>query len=569
MTTSIAAMARVQTKFKPDDYLQLLLALLPVLLPVSWALLQPLMAADTTLVATTLADTTLAKSAQAVPVLSQTALAPLWTTALPLLLFGLPMLLAQLWLVTSKPIAGRGASSGALEGSLDCPLPDAQHGSRFRNGGWLRWLLWAAGMALPLLLLWWWPAYWQQTAASFLLWGQIAGLAMLYQLQQLYQRQQRSRRRRWWSLDGVLALLLLLWVLSWTLLLTSHEPGLAGQPIPLQLDWPRILQQPGLWLWYGWQLSVLALVMFGCYWFNRYLLIRKVLARQGLLPFVLLSLSGILLCYAPLTALLLQLPMNQPVLVPAVPAGNHNPFDWYNLNFMFLQWLLTTPLILAFERQQQDSTLAQVRQLQLQTELQLLQQQINPHFLFNTLNNLYALCLTKAESAPAMVLQLADLLRYVVYQGQQTQVTLQQELEYLQYYLALQQLRQAQPLQLTLQLPADAKRYTLPPLLLIMLLENAFKHGIEPDSKAAVLQIIINIRQQRLELDMLNSIPATASTAAVDGHQSAGMGLANLQRRLRLLFGSNFQLQSAFEPHTGYWRANLQLPLQPVSGELS
>jgi|GEM_PF-459051 len=557
MATSVAAMPRVQTKLKPDNYLKLLLALLPVLLPLGWALLQPLMAVDRLELA----------SAQAVAALSQAASAPLWTTALQLMLFGLPMLLAQLWMATSKPIAAGCTSSDALDGgSLHQALPDSLPGSSRSNAGWL---LWAAGMALPLLLLWLWPAYWQQTAASLLLWGQIAGLALMYQLQQLYQRQQRSRQRRWWSLDGVLVLLLLLWVLSWTLLFTSHEPGLAVQPIPLRLDWPRILQQPGLLLWYGWQLSVLALVMFGCYWFNRYLLIRKVLARQGLLSFVLLSLGWILLCYAPLSALLLQLPMNQPVLVPAVPAGNHNPFDWYNFNFMFLQWLLTTPLILAFERQQQDSTLAQVRQLQLQTELQLLQQQINPHFLFNTLNNLYALCLTKAESAPVMVLKLADLLRYVVYQGQQTQVTLQQELDYLQHYLALQQLRQAQPLQLTLQLPADAEHYLLPPLLLIMLLENAFKHGIEPDSKAAVLQIIIKIRQQRLELDMLNSLPATALAATVDGHQSAGMGLANLQRRLRLLFGSNFQLQSAFEPQTGYWRASLQLPLQPVGGELS
>jgi hypothetical protein len=393
----------------------------------------------------------------------------------------------------------------------------------------------------------------------------MAALALLYQLQQVYQQRTRQTRR-WWSLDGALLLLLLLWVLSWTLLFTSHAPGLASQPIPVRLDWPRISGYPALLLWYGWQLAVMALVMFACYWINRYWLIRHVLAQRGLLPFILLSVGLMLLSYAPLAALLLQLPMNQPVSVPAVPAGNHNPFDWYNFNFMFLQWLLTTPLILAFERQQQDSSLALVRQLQLQTELQLLQQQINPHFLFNTLNNLYALCLTKADRAPAMVLKLADLLRYVVYQGQQTQVTLQQELDYLQHYLALQQLRQAQPLQLTLQLPAEAKRYTLPPLLLIMLLENAFKHGIEPDNQAAVLQLNIDIQQQRLYLTLVNSMPATASAAE---QPTAGMGLANLQRRLSLLFGSDFQLQSAPDAQTGYWRASLQLPLQPVGGDMA
>lgn len=525
-----------RTTSKPVDYVGLFIACLPVLLPFCWAWLAPLMTADSRSV-TALQGIDAHRSAAAIA---------------QLLLFVLPLLAAQLFLAGSRlllPNSGAGQQPARLATNW---LPQQ------------RWLWWGLAMLCPLLLLWLWPPLWLLSTEPLLLWAQMAGLALLYQLQQVYQ--QRTRQiRRWWSLDGALVVVLLLWVVSWALLFTSHEPGLASQPIPVRLDWPRITGHPALLLGYGWQLAVMAFVMFACYWINRYWLIRTVLAQRGLFPFILLSVGLMLLSYAPLAALLLQLPMNQPVSVPAVPAGNHNPFDWYNFNFMFSQWLLTTPMILAFERQQQDSTLAQVRQLQLQTELQLLQQQINPHFLFNTLNNLYALCLTKAESAPAMVLKLADLLRYVVYQGQQAQVTLQQELDYLQHYLALQQLRQAQPLQLTLQLPADAGHYSLPPLLLIMLLENAFKHGIEPDSKAAVLQIMIKIRQQRLELDMLNSLPATASAEAVD----AGMGLANLQRRLRLLFGSNFQLQSAFEPQTGYWRASLQLPLQPVGGELS
>ncbi|MCT6700393.1 sensor histidine kinase [Rheinheimera sp. 4Y26] len=397
------------------------------------------------------------------------------------------------------------------------------------------------------------------------------GFSLLYWLHFCYQHKlQHARRWQWlWSLDGVLALLLLCWTVGWALLLVSHAPGLAQQPIPVQFDWQRILQNPLLTLYYLWQFSVLAALMYGCYWFNRYWLVRRILARHGLLPFVMLSLVLMLLSYVPLALLLLQLPMNQ-VAVPAVPAGSHNPFDWYNFNFMLLQWLFTTPLILAFDRQQQETNLAQIQHQKIQTELQLLQQQINPHFLFNTLNNLYALCLIKSDDAPKLILQLADLLRYVVYQGQQNLVTLQQELDYLQHYLTLQQLRVSNKTSLKLQLPQNASQHQLPPLLLIMLVENAYKHGVEPSADACQVEIIVSIKQQRLYFSCVNSYEHKGGHAgAVGSNTTTGLGLENLRRRLQLYYGDNFYLSSAAQHHSTKqlsWLAELELPLEFSTG---
>jgi len=497
-------------------------ALFPVLLAWLWALLSPqMLPAD---------------------VATYSPITPLWTLVWQSTLLYLPLLLAQGWL------------SLCLQ-----PTPAAKRRLALA-------LLWLGAFVL-------YPAgwsYWRQTDATAYQfdstdWLLVTGLSLLYWCQQIWQR--RGPLTGWsrlWSLDAMLLLLLTLWALAWACLLTSHAPGFAEQPIPVHVNWSRIAAEPGLWLWYLVQFAVLAAAMFGCYWLTRYYLIRQILAQQGLLTFVLLSLLLILASYAPLSWLLLQLPMNQGVAVPAVPGGSQNPFDWYNFNFMLLQWLLTAPIILAFERQQQDSALAQLRHQQVRTELQLLQQQINPHFLFNTLNNLYALCLLKSDAAPQLVLKLADLLRYVVYQGQQERVALSDELDYLQHYLDLQQLRVSNKTTVTVEFPADCSawqqpRLLLPPLLLIMLLENAYKHGVETSAAPSQIWLSARLKQQTLVFICRNTLPVqTANTT------DTGMGLDNLRRRLQLLYGADFVLSSGPDG-TGCWHAELQLPLWPES----
>jgi len=383
----------------------------------------------------------------------------------------------------------------------------------------------------------------------------------LYWLErQLQTRLTDSSRASWphklWSLDSAMVLLLTGWVCFIALLLASHQDAWAHQPIPLQFNFHRIAQQPMEFFVYFWQFAVLAGIIFGYYWFNRYLLIRMVLARFGLMAFVLSSLLLLLLSYPLLAHLVLLLPIND-ANYTTLPSGNHSPFDWDNFKFVFSLWLISSPLILAFDRQQQEKHLAQIQQQQSQTELQLLQQQINPHFLFNTLNNLYALCLTQSVDAPKLILRLADLMRYVVYQGSQPKVSLQQEINYLQDYLALQQLRVSHRTKLEFNFPDQDLPVQLPPLLLIMLVENAFKHGVETTTEASKVQIDIKVKNLQLQFCCENTLPAAASSKT-----PKGMGLDNLRRRLQLHFGPDFSLSSSPSPLG--WKAELYIPLEPL-----
>ncbi len=249
------------------------------------------------------------------------------------------------------------------------------------------WLLWFTAMVLyPLLSIELRPQN------SLLLLDQSCWLiafcgSSLYWLEQFYQLKlspgsNNSWLQKLWSLDTAVVLLLTGWVLFMALLLGSHQDPMANQPIPLQVHLDRLLYYPFEFIGYLLQFGLIASLMFGYYWLNRYLLIRRLLAKHGLLPFVLTSLCLLLLSYPLLASLLLCLPINS-YEVTTLASGNHNAFDWYNFKFVLGIWLVSTPLILAFDRLQQEKNLAQIQHRQVQTELLLLQQQINPHFLFN------------------------------------------------------------------------------------------------------------------------------------------------------------------------------------------
>lgn len=391
-------------------------------------------------------------------------------------------------------------------------------------------------------------------------WLLASGASFLYWLHQLYQHQAWQEQgstwlRKIWSLDNTVLLILGVWVLFVATLLASHHDPLNHQPIPVEFNFARIVRHPLEFISYLLQFIVIASMIFGTYWVNRYLLIRKVLTHYGPLHYVLVTLS-LCMISAPLLALIvLQLPLNQ-VQITLLPSENHNPFDWHNIGLAIWIVALSTPLILAFERQQQEKSLAQIRHQQTQTELRLLQQQINPHFLFNTLNNLYALCLQQSPDAPKLVIQLANLLRYVVTQGQRELVSLQEELNYVQDYLALQQLRVSNKTTLTLQLPSEIPtNLHLPPLLLIMLIENAYKHGVESSNEKSSVEIDIQLHGTQLRLLCRNSLPAIAQP-----HTSTHIGLQNLRRRLQLHYGERFVLHS--QAHQQHWQAELSLELQ-------
>ncbi|MBZ9613480.1 sensor histidine kinase [Rheinheimera maricola] len=427
---------------------------------------------------------------------------------------------------------------------------------------WHAGLVWGSGFVLYPLFLFWLGAQWQAYASWSLFSVQGWLLLMLasggYGLSRtLAQRHTGAGVQlitRLFSLNAVSLLLMSAWAVVIAAIFASTDDPVRNQPLKAVINSHTVIVNFEFFLHYLWQFWLMGCCVLLICWLNRYLLIRQLLARNGVFAYIAGCLISIILLTPLLSALVLLLPLNIAEFT-FLPSQDYNIFDPDNFRFCFVVLLISTPVILAFERQQQEKALVEVAQRQSQTELQLLQQQVNPHFLFNTLNNLYALTLAGSKAAPDMVMQLANLLRYTVYEGQNARVSLAQEIQYLQDFLALQTIRSGDKCQLCLSWPEDATRWQIAPLLLIILLENAFKHGVEPSQSRCSIELSISIDNGWLQMRCANSVPDTGV------QHRAGIGLDNLRRRLQLLYGGKHRFSA--QQQAGVWCAELTLELEP------
>lgn len=177
-----------------------------------------------------------------------------------------------------------------------------------------------------------------------------------------------------------------------------------------------------------------------------------------------------------------------------------------------------------------DEQLHEIKKEKLTTEVSFLKAQINPHFLFNTLNSLYALTLTKSDEAPAAILKLSNLMRHVVTESNQDYVSLQNEIKYIQDFINLQKLRLTENISLTTQFSGDFSNCKIAPLLLINFIENAFKYGVNAEDEAKIVVDIYVNKQKTLTLRVENTIVKTANK------QATQQGEKNAQKRLETLY---------------------------------
>ncbi|WP_428667643.1 sensor histidine kinase [Runella sp.] len=194
----------------------------------------------------------------------------------------------------------------------------------------------------------------------------------------------------------------------------------------------------------------------------------------------------------------------------------------------------------------------QVTQEKQAAELAFLKSQINPHFLFNTLNNIYSLVYKKADTAPDAVMKLSEMMRYMLYESNEEKVDLNKEIKYLQNFTALQRLRYHGPQFIDFDILGQVEGLRIAPLLLIAFVENAFKHGEVSDAQFP-LSIVIMVNQQNLHLEVRNR--KSRQNKAEEG----GIGLQNVKRRLDLLYKDRYSLD--IEDALDHYRCELNLML--------
>lgn len=166
------------------------------------------------------------------------------------------------------------------------------------------------------------------------------------------------------------------------------------------------------------------------------------------------------------------------------------------------------------------------------TELNFLKSQTNPHFLFNTLNGIYSLARDKSDLTADSVMRLSDILRYMLYETQTDLIPIEKEIEIIEEYIELEKLRYDNSLAITFLKEIDNLTQKIPPLLLIHLVENAFKHGISETINSPFVHLHLSIQNKKLNFFIENSI----SSQEVSVNYKESIGLTNLKRQLGLLF---------------------------------
>ncbi len=205
---------------------------------------------------------------------------------------------------------------------------------------------------------------------------------------------------------------------------------------------------------------------------------------------------------------------------------------------MLVTWALSALARTGDQAREKEKEVALLQAEKSDTELKLLKSQINPHFLFNALNNIYSLTVTKSDHAPDLLLKLSSMLRYVLYEGNDNRVPLASEIKYIEDYITLQKLKDDEISNIEFTNEGDID-YFIPPMLLIPFVENAFKHSKVEDLVNGWIKINLQVKDtKQLIFSVENSLPSELET-----DKTGGIGIDNVRRRLELLYGDNCTLE--------------------------
>jgi LytS/YehU family sensor histidine kinase len=240
---------------------------------------------------------------------------------------------------------------------------------------------------------------------------------------------------------------------------------------------------------------------------------------------------------------------------------SETPQNAYSFNHILVVFLigiydvaLVTTIKLTADWIFERKRIEQLQEVQLRTELNLLKSQIQPHFFFNTLNNLYALAIIKSDDAPRVILKLADMMEYVLYEVNGPKVTLLQEIKHIDNYIDIEKMRFHDRIESEMTITGEIEDVEVPPLLFLSFVENCFKHGLIENENIFIDMSFRVIDKKYLEFILTNNFNPNATQ-----DNEKGIGISNAKRRLSLLFSNDFKMESKIEGDT--YNLFLKIPI--------
>lgn len=285
--------------------------------------------------------------------------------------------------------------------------------------------------------------------------------------------------------------------------------------------------------------SNIVLIIF--YYLNRWWLIPNLLAKKKTLLYILSVIGYLVLYLTILYFIFINAPETQKFIHDQLIK---NPK--FKISFRFFWPGPVTLFLLTFVVSSSSKVIAQwfqaeehkqeITRQQLQTELSLLKSQVNPHFLFNTLNSIYSLSVTNSDKTSDAVMKLSRIMRYTLEESQNDEVPLADEIEFARSYIDLQQLRLTDKVHISFTTNGETDNVIIAPLLFIPFIENAFKYGISAHHSSAI-DIQLQVSNHQVIFTCVNDL-----VPAAHKHESTGTGISNTQRRLDMLYPGKHSL---------------------------
>ena len=219
-------------------------------------------------------------------------------------------------------------------------------------------------------------------------------------------------------------------------------------------------------------------------------------------------------------------------------------------------FLTPTALLFTYRLFKNQQHMTKLREQKRVAELSALKNQLNPHFLFNTLNNLYALALEGSKKTPEVIERLSEILDYMLYGCKENYVPLAKEITLIENYLALEKIRYGKRVDITFEnrIAPDVK---IAPLLLLTFIENAFKHGVSQELNVAQIKITLKTKGKLIFFEITNTLPQIIPTKE-EGEPTEALGLVNVKKQLDLLYPQVYEL--GIHTHSGQYRVTLTIP---------